>query len=275
MTAAGNAFHQGVINCYEDAWQKCLAHDASQAFWLFKYLALLQSGITAAPSSGLTGSVDETKPWRCAHFRLEFDSELCLSYTPVAPTNCPNILMDVSALDTEFGGSIANHNSGQGPMSLTKAVGPNEAATSGGSTFDVVTGAVLIRSIGVQNNLPVFEPQVDVVIQPGYLTEHWTSDSGSFDANLWANRFCAIHVNELVGHPAADQFTCVGGNVAASAQYRIDGWQILGGELYAQKSYYRTYGAVLGLGGDAQPQGGPPPYGWEITTLKLYHEPQQ
>jgi hypothetical protein len=279
VLGAGNTFANQVqsvmqtyvnnlVTCYNDAAARCQQHDLTGLTDMLSYL----KEITIL---GGEDQVDATKPDKCAHFRLEFDSDLCLSYVPVGLGSCPNAL-DVAymAQDIDWGGILPSTPEAQGPMSLVKAVGPGSGATSSGSTFQVVTGGVYLNQIDQMGKVAK-DPQVSMVIQPGQPIEHWTTSSGSFDASFWYNRFCAIHTGELLGHPNANVFTCMGSDIAAgNAQYNIGGWQVLGGELYAQKTYNRTYGGITTAGSDAEPQGGSPPDGWEKTTLKLYHEPQ-
>ena len=268
INAIMQASVQNLAACFNDAATRCNNHDLTGITDMLTY----RHELTILNEASL---VDETKIEKCAHFKLEFNSELCLSFTPLNPGSCPNqIDVQFTALDIKWGGVLAAPPEAQGPMSFVKAVGPNSSATSSGSTFQVVTGGVYLNQIA-QTGKVVHNPQVSMVIQPGQPIEHWTTSSGSYDASFWYNRFCAVHAGELVGHPAANALTCISNALQnGAAQYKIGDWQKLGGELYAQKTYDRSYGGITVSDGGAVPQGGPPPYGWERTTLKLYHLPE-
>jgi hypothetical protein len=264
------SYVNNLVSCFNDAATRCQQHDLTGVTDMLTYARMLAV-------LGAGGSVDETKADKCAHFRLEFDSAFCLDYHD---ENGCFYSVHFAAPSIEWGGVLQSQPAGQGPLNFVSATGQSGGqcgswnVTSSGSTFNIVSGGVHLN----QRDEKVQSAHVSLAIQPNKPVEHWQNGCGSSDISYWYDTFCPVHSSEIVTHPEVDSFACLfDDNLnAGNAIFDIRDWTLLGGELYAEKTYDRGFSPthLSSDDGGVIIQGGRPCCGHETTTLKLYHEPQ-
>jgi hypothetical protein len=220
IQAVRDAIIEALVNCYNESFDKCVSlKDPEQTKEMLAALKQLQS-------YGADGRVDQNKIERCVRFELKFDSTIHIDVAPgrfYQQVIAPGVPIRLSP-DRYLTGSGALHTV---KVEYVAYEGCPATATGGTGAFDVV-------KLGINLNLyeGTARPREPVTMKytPGHelntVTVIKTADCHPYTATDpgWWSVYWAFHFEEQTGD-----------------LLKATGWQRVGGDIYARKSYQDRY----------------------------------